>query len=92
MTTFNQLNSKISDAVINNGDLFALRKSFVLEQYKLSKFMDMFIEKVGPKIMDDRTKSPEWKLYTAKTDEFNSYGRAIRITDYYLAKKNLQIK
>lgn len=92
MTTFNQLDSKISDTVLNNGDLFALRKTFVLEQYKLSKFMDKFMDKLGHKLMEDRTKSPEWQLYTKKTDEFNSYGRAIRITDYHLAKKNLQIK
>lgn len=92
MNTFDEMNAAISSTIhYGNGDLYSLRKQFVQGQYKISIFLDKFIEKLGAKLEGERNDSPEWKLYTTKTKTYNDYDRAIRIIDYHLAKKTLGI-
>jgi hypothetical protein len=92
MNTFDEMTAAISNTMhYGNGDLYSLRKQFVQGQYKISVFLDKFIEKMGAKLDGDRDNSPEWKLYTSKTKTYNDYDRAIRIVDYHTAKKTLGI-
>ena len=92
MNTFDEMTLAISNTMhYGNGDLYTLRKTLVQGQYKISIFLDKFIEKMGNKLDGEQNDSPVWKLYNTKTKTYNEYERAIRIIDYHLAKKTLGI-
>ena len=84
-----QLNDVLSQTVANDGDLQDLRKTWCLQLAKVSKFIEMFLEKYGNRIDGERQNTPEWNLYTKKTEEYNTYARAIRNVEYFIAKANV---
>ena len=86
---YNQLNSILSDTVANNGDLASLKGTWVTQLVKVSRFIEMFLEKYGDRIMGDKDNTPEWNLYNKKTEEYNTYARAIRNVEYFIAKDNV---
>lgn len=84
-----QLNDVLSQTISSEGDLQQLRKSWSLQLVKVSKFLEMFLEKYGSRIDGERQDTPEWNLYTKKTEEYNNYARAIRNVEYFIAKANV---
>lgn len=86
---YNQLNSILYDTVANNGDLASLRSTWVTHLVKVSKFIEVFLERYGERIMGDKEDTPEWNLYNKKTEEYNTYARAIRNVEYFIAKDNV---
>jgi hypothetical protein len=86
---YTQLNSILSDTVANNGDLASLKRTWATHLVKVSKFIEMFLEKYGDRIMGDKDNTPEWNLYSKKTEEYNTYARAIRNVEYFIAKDNV---
>lgn len=49
----------------------------------------MFLEKYGNRIMGEKEDTPEWNLYNKKSEEYNTYARAIRNVEYFIAKANV---
>lgn len=86
---YSQLNDILSKTVANDGDLHELRKSWTLHLAKVSKFIEMFLEKYGNRIMGEKEDTPEWNLYNKKSEEYNTYARAIRNVEYFIAKANV---
>lgn len=90
MITYEALNNKISDIRIYGGDLNTLTEEWSANLDKVSAFIDMFLDTYGNRVIGDKTNSPEWKLYSAKTQEYNIYNQAIRNAQYFIAKEKLQ--
>lgn len=87
MITYESLNHKLSMAIQNDGDLKELKKEYTTNITKLHMFIDMFLEKFGNKVIGEKNNSPEWRLFSQKSEEYNNYARAIRNIDYWIAKK-----
>jgi len=73
--------------MLQGGDLQELKAQWVKETQLLHSFLDKFIDRFGSKIMGERDDSPEWKLYLAKSEEYNAYNRAIKSVDYFIQKE-----
>lgn len=86
---YTQLNDVLSQTIASEGDLQQLRKSWGKQLVKVSKFLEMFLEKYGNRIDGERKDTPEWNLYAKKTEEYNNYARAIRNVEYFIAKANV---
>jgi|688.fasta_scaffold301573_3 hypothetical protein len=86
---YSQLNDVLSQTIANDGNLRELRKSWGNHLAKVSKFIEMFLDKYGDRIMGDKDNTPEWNLYSKKTEEYNTYARAIRNVEYFIAKDNV---
>lgn len=89
MVNYATLNDKISDAIVNGDDLNTLKTQWLGEVDKISTFVEMFLDRYGNRVLGEKDQSPEWKLYTSKTDDYNTYTRAIRNVDYFIAKQKL---
>lgn len=89
MISYLELNNEISSYVAHEKDLNELKEKYETQVKKLHAFMDMFLKKFGSKVMGDKDKSPEWKLFSSKTEEYNVYTRAIRNVDYFISKASL---
>lgn len=87
MKSYKQLNAILSDAVLNDTDLLAIKTEWETELKKISSFMDKFLDRFGNKIIADKDSSPEWALYSQKCEQYSNYNRAIRNVDYYITKK-----
>lgn len=86
---YSQLNDVLSQTIANDGDLQTLRKTWTLHLAKVTKFIEMFLEKYGDRIAGEKENTPEWNLYSKKTEEYNNYARAIRNVEYFIAKANV---
>ena len=89
MKTYTQLNAELSQVLQTNGDLEPLKVSYTHELKRIEVFMEMFLEKYGKRILGDKTNSPEWNLYTQKTEAYNNYNRMLRQVDYFIAKQKV---
>lgn len=89
MKTYTELNNQITDTLRTQGDLAPLKTEWLLTLRKISAFIDMFLKRFGHLVMDNRNASPEWALYSKKTDQFHAYSRAIRNVEYFIAKGKL---
>jgi hypothetical protein len=92
MITYEHLNQKISQTILSQRSLAPLKEEFSEEISNIHSFIDMFLDRFGDRVVGDKTNSPEWKLYSEKTAEYNSYSRAIRNVDYFMAKERLNVK
>lgn len=86
---YTQLNSVLSDAVVQGDDLQQLKKDWVKHVNKLDRFFDLYLERYGDKLTEENTNTPEWRLYKAKSNEYHDYTRAINNVSYYIAKANV---
>lgn len=86
---YHQLNNILSETIANDGDLRDLHKMWGTQLIKVTKFIEMFLDKYGKRIDGDKEDTPEWKLYTKKSEEYNNYARAIRNVEYFIAKQNV---
>lgn len=89
MITYTALNNELSDIIQNDGDLNELKQEYTTKIKKLHAFIDMFLERFGNKVIGEKDSSPEWRLFSQKSEEYNNYARAIRNIDYWIAKKAL---
>jgi hypothetical protein len=87
METYNELNNRISQVLTYGGDLNELKTQWTKELRKLDVFMEMFLETYGNRILGDKRNTPEWKLYSQKTESYSNYSRAIRSVDYFISKQ-----
>ena len=85
--SYSQLNNQISAVLQQQGDLSGLKQQWTKEVQRLDVFLDMFLDKYNSRLLGDKTNSPEWNLYTAKTEAYNNYARALRSVDYFIAKQ-----
>jgi hypothetical protein len=86
---YSQLNDVLSLTIAQDGDLRALHKSWGTHLAKVTKFIEMFLDKYGSRISGEKENTPEWNLYNKKTEEYNTYARAIRNVEYFIAKANV---
>ena len=80
----------ISETDKSEQPLLALRKKFEQEQARVAEFCEHFLFYFGNRVLEDRAQTPEWKLHTKKTSQYNALARGIRVIDYYLAKERLK--
>ena len=86
---YQALNKQISDVLQSQGDLSPLREAWLNKIQWLHDFLDMFLDRFSERVIGDRDNSPEWELYSAKTEEYNNYSRALRNLEYFMAKERL---
>jgi len=58
----------------------------IMEKMALDKFFSMFLAKFGNKMDPNKTDTPIWKLYNAKSNEYHKLNASIRATEYALNK------
>lgn len=83
------LNKQISDIQLAQRDLAPLRAVWLERIVWLHDFLDMFLDRFSERLIGDRDDSPEWILYTEKTEEYNNYSRALRNLEYFMSKERL---
>lgn len=91
MKTYSQLCSEITNINLYGGCLQSLKSEWELELKKIDTFISMFLEKYGTRIIGEKKNTPEWVLYSAKTEQFSNYTRALRQLDYFLAKEKYAV-
>lgn len=82
---------KLSNAYMYND--FATVQSIMIElsskKIYLDKWFDMFLDKYCERMNKEDSKSPIWKKYNSKFEEYSDIENAIKSAEYYL--KNMKV-
>ena len=87
----NNLYSEIVKSQSNPNELHKLLTTCIGERMKMDKFFTMYLDKFEKKMNPDMTDTPVWNLYKTKLKEYEDIQRAIKLSDYYLKKAQLNV-
>jgi hypothetical protein len=84
-----QIESDIVNAHIYNDPekLKSLYISLINLRGKLDRWFDKYLDMFDEKMNSSKRNEPVWKLYHAKSDEYNDVVQSIKTAEYYLKKQ-----
>lgn len=91
MISYETLNSRLSKTLQQDptiDELNTLKTEWDGQVKKLDAFIQMLLDRAGHKLLGEKKDTPEWVLFSRKSEEYSSYVKAIKSVNYFIAKKN----